>query len=214
MNASLEFLLTALQWRYATKQFDPARKIPIDVWAVLEQALILTPSSFGLQPWKFLIVENPAVRKQLLSVSWGQTQVTEASHFVVFTVRENLQEQDVTAWVARMSEVQGTPVEDLAPLKKIILGFVSPQTPEGLRSWNTRQSYIALGQLMTAAALLGVDTCPMEGLEPTAYDEILGLRGSGYVTAVACALGYRSATDKYAALLKVRYDTAQVIQRV
>ena len=214
MALTTEQLLASLRWRYATKQFDASRKIPADTWAALEESLVLTPSSFGLQPWKFLIVETPAVRAKLLRDSWNQAQVTEASHFVVLTARTDLTTTDIDAWVSRLSEIQGRPTEALAPMKGMIVGFAETMSEEERHAWNVRQVYIALGQLMASAAVLGIDACPMEGISKTAYDRILGLEGSGYATVVACALGYRAETDKYATAPKARFEAGRVIQRV
>ncbi|MFD0893341.1 NAD(P)H-dependent oxidoreductase [Luteolibacter ambystomatis] len=207
-------IVTALRWRYATKVFDPARRIPAETWAALEQSLVLTPSSFGLQPWQFLVVENPAVRAELRAKSWGQGQVTDASHFVVFAARTDLSVEDISGWVARLAGVQGTTPETLAPMQGMIEGFVSSMPQEARHTWNVRQVYIALGQFMTTAALLGIDTCPMEGLDPNAYDQILGLEDSGYATAVACAVGYRSEDDHTARRPKARYEADNVIRRI
>lgn len=207
-------LLAALRWRYATKQFDPARKIPADVWDALEESLVLTPSSFGLQPWKFIVVRDPAMRMRLQQESWNQPQTTEASHFVVLASRTDLTKADIDSWITRMAEAQNKQADDLAPLKGMIAGFAETMSCEARHAWNTRQVYIALGQLMTSAAVLGIDTCPMEGISAAAYDRILGLEGSGYATAVACALGYRSADDKYASTPKARFERSTVIRHI
>lgn len=207
-------LLAALRWRYAAKQFDPSRKIAANVWDALEESLVLTPSSFGLQPWKFLVVSDPDVRARLRPESWNQPQVTEASHFVVLASRMDLTKIDIDIWIARMAEAQDKNPADLAPLQGMIAGFAETMSCEARHAWNTRQVYIALGQLMTSAALLGIDTCPMEGISAPAYDRILGLEGSGYATAVACALGYRSETDRYANVPKARFERSRVIKHI
>lgn len=207
-------VVAALRWRYATKAFDSTRRIPAETWAALEQSLVLTPSSCGLQPWQFLIVENPAVRAELRAKSWGQGQVTDASHFVVFAARTDVTADDITRWIARLAEVQGITPETLAPFQGMIEGFVGPMPQADRHAWNVRQIYIAIGQFMTATALLGIDTCPMEGMDPKAYDQILGLEGSGYATAVACAVGYRSADDHSAGRPKARYELDSVIRRI
>jgi nitroreductase len=214
MSLPSQDLVNALRWRYATKQFDASRKIPADVWEALEESLVLTPSSFGLQPWKFLVVADPAVRAQLRPESWNQSQVTDASHFVVLAARTDLGKADIDTWISRMADVQGTAVESLDPLKGMIAGFAERMSVEDRHAWNARQVYIALGQLMTSAALLGIDTCPMEGISAAAYDRVLGLENSGYATAVACALGYRSAEDKYASAPKARFEREAVIEHV
>ncbi len=208
-------LIDALNWRYATKKFDVSKKIPAETWAALEQALVLSPSSFGIQPWQFLVVNDPAVREKLVPVSWGQTQPKDASHFVVFAVRKDLPEAHIDRYVARTAELRGSTPEALAPFKKMMMGSLEGARAKGfLDTWQTHQVYIALGQFMASAAVLGVDTCPMEGLEPAKYDEILGLAGTGYATVVACAAGYRAGDDKYATLPKVRFPAAEVIRHI
>ena len=212
MPAETSPVLAALNWRYATKQFDASRSISEVDWDIIEQSLVLTPSSFGLQPWKFLVVKDPAIRAELQPESWGQSQVTEASHFIVLAARTDLTAADIDAWVTRMAEVQGKTMDAVAPLRGMIAGFAEVKSTEERHQWNIRQVYIALGQLMTAAALLDIDTCPMEGISATSYDRILGLERSGYATVVACALGYRAASDKYATTPKARFDRTRVIE--
>jgi nitroreductase len=208
-------LVDALKWRYATKRFDPAKKIPDDVWAALEQSLVLTPSSFGIQPWKFLVVQDPDTREKLVAASWGQAQVADCSHFVVFALYENLDAQHVDRHIERTVEVQGVPKDALKGYRDAIVKSAQKAREEGrLDVWMSHQIYIALGQFMASAALLGVDTCPMEGLEPAKYDDILGLREQGYHTLCACAAGYRASSDKYAGLPKVRFKTADVVSYI
>ena len=214
MPLSADKLLSALRWRYATKKFDSTREIPDATWEAIEDSLILTPSSFGLQPWKFFVIRDPGIRSILAGESWGQPQVTEASHFVILTARTDLNTGDIDAWMARMMEIQGSTPEAVAPLKGMIEGFAQVMSHEARHAWNVRQAYIALGQLMTSAALLGIDACPMEGISAAGYDQALGLEGSGYATAVACALGYRAEDDKYATIPKARFDRAKVIRHV
>jgi nitroreductase len=114
----------------------------------------------------------------------------------------------------RLSEVQGTPIEALAPLKAAILGFIHPMSPQARHEWNRRQVYIALGQFMAAAAILGLDTCPLEGIDPATYDRILGLENTGFATAVACAVGYHAPDDRHANLPKARYERSRIIRRL
>ena len=208
-------VVEALTWRYATKAFDPSRKIPQEDWAALEQSLILAPSSYGLQPWKFLVITEPTLRERLKAHSWNQRQVTECSHFVVFAAALDITEPDVQRWVARMAEVRGVPQESLHSYKEMMVGdLVKGPRHAWIQEWTARQTYIALGTFMTAAALLGIDTCPMEGIDPAQYDAVLGLPASGYRALCACAAGYRAADDKYAALPKVRYSPADVVQYI
>ena len=206
-------LLEQLKWRYAVKKFDPEKKISDADWKALEQSLVLTPSSFGLQPWKFFVVENEATRQELLGHSWGQKQVIDASHLVVLAIKKDIADGDVDHYVERMAEVQQTPVENLAKFGDVVKGFLkNPPFPFEVNDWSTRQVYIALGFLMLSAAMLDIDTCPMEGFIPSEYDRILGLPEKGYSAVVVCPLGYRSAEDKSADRPKVRFPTEDVVE--
>lgn len=206
-------LIESLNWRYATKQFDPARKIPSAVWEALEDSLILTPSSYGLQPWQFFVVTNPDLKAALRPHSWNQPQVTDCSHHVVFATRRDVDEAFVDKYVARIAEVRGVAPESLGFYKDMMASdILNGPRSEWVREWAARQVYIALGNFMTAAALLGVDTCPMEGFDPAKYDEILDLPSKGFHAVVACPAGYRAEGDKYADLPKVRFLKSELIQ--
>jgi nitroreductase len=211
-DLSPESVLQQLHWRYAVKKFDATKKIPEELWNMMEQSLVLAPSSFGLQPWKFFVVVDPETRRQLVEHSWGQTQVVDASHLVVLAIKQGLSEPDVDRYIARMAEVRATPVEKLQGLANVIKGFIKP--PLDIDAWSTRQVYLALGQYMTCAAMLGIDTCPMEGFVPDKYDEVLGLPAQGYHAVVVCPTGYRADDDKAAAMPKVRYAFEEVIQSI
>jgi nitroreductase len=207
-------LLARLQWRYSTKRFDRSREIPAETWAALEQALVLSPSSFGLQPWKFVVVDDPALRQELRERSWDQAQITDASKLVVFLGLRTMTAADVDRLMHRQSAVRGTTIESLAGYRKVLVDFIeSGWAANDLASWNARQVYLALGQFMTASALLGIDTCALEGIDLAAYDQLLGLQGSRHTTLLACAAGYRADGDKYANAPKVRYAPADIIER-
>lgn len=207
-------LVDAMRWRYATKQFDSERRIPDSIWDDIERALVLTPSSYGLQPWKFFVVNDAKVRKGILPHAWNQRQVVDCSHLVVIARPTNFGEQDVDRFIARNAEVRGMDADSLAGLRNMIVSTLVEAMPERLGDWAVRQCYIALGNLMTAAAMLKVDACPMEGFVPAEVDNILGLNERGLTTAVMCPMGYRASEDRYAALPKVRYRVEDVIERV
>ena len=209
-----EEVLDQLKWRYATKVFNSDKKIPNDLWAVIEDSLVLTPSSFGLQPWKFLVVTDQSVKEQLVPHSWNQEQVSQCSQMVVLTALKDTQESDVNEFIEDIHSKRGGDIEDLDPYKGMILGFLSNMKAEQIETWAKNQVYIALGQLMTTAAMLEVDACPMEGIIPAQYDEILGLSDSRYTTVLACPMGYRCDDDKYAELAKVRHGKARVIDHI
>ena len=210
-----DILVKKLKWRYAVKKFDPSRKIPAEQWQALESALILSPSSYGLQPWRFIVVNDPAIRKRLRAASWNQAQVVEASRLVVFAIKKDLNAADVEHFVRRIAQVRGVSVKSLSSYKQMMLDFVA-KAGKGfdINAWSAQQLYIAMGVFMTSAAVLGIDTCPMEGIEPDAYDQILGLDSQGYHTLACAAAGYRATDDKSAKLAKVRYEADEVIIRV
>lgn len=214
MPVSPDTVLEQLQWRYATKKFDPSRKIAPELWSKLEAAAIHAPSSYGLQPWAFAVVTDPEVRKRLHPVSYGQPQVLDCSHLVVFAAKNPPTPADVDRYVARTAEVRGATVEALDGFKGMMLGALSRMDAAQAHRWAARQVYIALGVFLSACALAGVDACPMEGFQPDQYDDILGLKARGLGAVVMAAAGYRSADDTNASLPKVRFDAKDVVIRV
>ena len=139
--------------------------------------------------------------------------MVDASHVVVFAIRRNLSEADIDKHLVRIVEVRGGTVEALAGFRRMMVGGLLDGAMD-LNHWASLQAYIALGQFMTTAAMLGIDTCPMEGIEPAKYDEVLGLNELGYGTVVACVAGYRASDDKYASIAKVRFKAEDVLIRV
>ncbi len=215
LDLTPEQVIQQLKSRYATKKFDPNKKIPDDIWHALEQSLVLAPSSFGLQPWKFFVVRNPDLRQQLLPHAWDQSQVVAASHLVVLAIKTNINAGDVEPYIDRTAEVRNMPKDQLEGLENMIKGYLKePPYPLQPDSWSAKQVYLALGFFLYSAALLGVDACPMEGFVPAEFDEILGLPEQGYAATVLCAAGYRAEDDKYADLAKVRYETEDVVQYI
>jgi nitroreductase len=208
-------LLTQLNWRYATKEFDPSRKIDEATIQALEDSLVLTPSSFGLQPWKFIIVQDQKVKEALTPLSWNQPQTRDCSHFVVFAYNELFDLDEVDRYLNTTVKARGGEVSDHDGLKGMMVDFIQRSIEGGtIDDWCKDQVYIAIGQLMASAAVLGIDACPMEGIQPAGMDELLGLKDSGFKTVVACALGYRAESDKYATLPKVRYPRDEIIIRI
>jgi len=205
-------ILDRLSWRYATKAFDAEKKISEELWNEIEESLVLTPSSFGLQPWKFIVVTDQAIKASLLEHSWNQTQVTSCSHLVVLTALKDIGESDVTKFIETTHVKRGGDIASLEPYKGMMLGFLGAMCEEKKTLWAKNQVYIALGQLMATAAMLEIDACPMEGIVPPKYDEVLGLDDTRYTTVLACPMGYRSDDDKYAELAKIRYDREVLIE--
>lgn len=210
---SHESLLRNLAWRYAVKKFDATKQISAQTWDALERSLVLTPSSFGLQPWKFVVVRDRTVREKLRAASWDQTQITDASHLVVFASRTSVTREEVQRHITRIAEIRGASLDSLDAYKNMMLGFIDKPTFDS-KIWATKQAYIALGWFLFAAAQLGVDACPMEGIDPAKYNEILGLTSRGFTTNMVATAGYRAADDTFASLAKVRFKDSDVVEYV
>lgn len=204
-------VLSSLHWRYAVKRFDPTRRIDPITWTAIEQSLVLTPSSFGLQPWQFCVVQSPEIKAQLPAISWNQSQPRDCSHMVVFAARKNVDLDYVNSFMARVASVRNVDVSTLNGYRDVIAGFLSNNSSR-LLAWSTNQAYIALGQLLSTAASLAIDACPMEGIETVKYDELLGLSGTDFTTVVGCALGYRHSDDKYSQAPKVRFPADDLVK--
>ena len=207
-------LLAALNWRYAVKKFDATRKIDAETWDALEKSLLLSPSSYGLQPWKFFVVNNPEVRQQLLLHSWNQAQVVQASHLVVLALKKDVGPDDAHRLIQRTAEVRGVALGMLDPYKAMMTGTLSRTPAQEVDVWMSRQVFIALGVFLTSCAVLGVDACPMEGFVSEKYDEILGLEAKGYASRVVATAGYRAADDKAAIAPKVRFKLDEIVERI
>jgi nitroreductase len=200
----------AMMWRYATKQFDTTKKLSDEEVTTLLDLARLSPSWYGLQPWTFIVVENPETRAQLREASYGQPQVTDASHFVVFAHKTTLDEAYVDRFIKSSADIQGVTVEDLIGLKGAIMGFVG-NVGGNPSAWAASQTHIALGVFIAGASMMGIDTAPMGGFDPAKYDEILGLAERGLHTSVVCAIGHRSDTDEAATRAKSRFAIDEVV---
>lgn len=207
-------ILDSLNWRYAAKSYDKTRKISAEDWATLEEAILLAPSSFGLQPYKALVINDPGLRERLKPAAWGQSQITDASHLVVFAYKKTLTDEDIAHFIERTAEVRGQTRESLADYENVLKGAAQRAIDGGyIETWNSRQAYIALGFLLETAALLGIDATPMEGFDAAQFNEILGLED--YSAVVVAAFGYRDAgSDWLANLPKVRFSKDEVIKKI
>jgi nitroreductase len=204
----------ALEWRYATKQYDTTKKISDEQLQTLKESVRLSPSSFGLQPYGVIEVTNPDIRSKLQAASWNQSQITDASHLFVFTVPTDVTEASVDEFMALNMKVRGVEAEALAGYSGMIKGSLSSRTQEGRVTWAEKQAYIALGFLLESAALLEIDATPMEGFDNTQYDAILGLTEKSLKSVVVCALGYRSSEDAQATFPKVRKASGDMFTQI
>lgn len=210
----MKTLQEAFAFRAAIKEYNKEAVLTDEQVSLLLETIRMAPSSYGLQPYKILVIKNKDTREKLKTVSYGQGQVTDASHFVVFASRINENQEDVTKFIENIMSVRGVTREDLAGYEGMMNGALSAMSEEGRKAWAAKQAYIGLGTLLTAAALLGIDATPMEGFSPAEYDAILDLAKDGYTTAVICALGMRAETESYSKMQKVRKSKADFIQEV
>ena len=197
-------LLENLNWRYATKKFDATKKISADDLNTLKEAVRLAASSYGLQPFKVVLVENPEIREQLKTAAYGQTQITDASHLFVFANDLNAGPESVAAYIKNISETRGLPTEALGGFADMMNGVISNLSQEAKNIWTSKQTYIALGTLLAAAAELKIDATPMEGFNPVQFNEILGFGKLGLNAAVIATVGYRHDEDEAQHYKKVR----------
>lgn len=207
-------IIESLNWRYATKKFDPTRKISNEDLETIKESLRLTPSSYGLQPWKFLIIENLELRSQLREHSWGQAQVTDASHLIVLCTYTDVSDEFINAHIANTSETRNVDPSTLLGYGNFVKSKMKNLSLEQKKIWNSKQAYIALGQLMAVCAKLRIDTTPMEGFEPEKYNELLGLNARGLHTTLVCPLGYRSQEDVAQFNPKVRRSMEEIFETI
>lgn len=191
-------------WRYATKKFDASKKISEHDLEILKEAIRLSSSSYGLQPYKVIIVENPELRAKIQPVAWGQTQITEASHLFIFANMINLGEKEIDKYISNIAETRGIPAENLAGYGDFMKSKIISLPDNVKDNWTSKQTYLALGNLLNAAAELQIDATPMEGFEAEKVNEILGLNALGLNASLIATVGYRHEEDATQHNVKVR----------
>lgn len=207
-------LLEDLNWRYATKMFDASKSISDEDFTTLKAAINLAPTSYGLQLFKVLVIEDEATRKQLQPASWGQTQIVDADKLLVFCNYKTVGAEDIHAYTTLKAEKMGMPAENLKGYADFIIGKLGERSESEISNWTAKQSYIAMGNLLNACASLRIDACPMEGFEADQYDEILGLSAQNLEAAVVVTVGYRSEEDQTAQAPKVRKAESDLFQSI
>lgn len=211
-------LINNLKWRYATKQFDKTKKISNEKMKQLMEVVRLSPSSYGLQLYKVLIIEDPEIREKLKAASWNQNQITDSSALIVFCNYKDVNESHIDDFIRLKCETENQDLNKLKGYADFMKSKVSGMTQTEKDNWTKRQTYIALGFLLTACAELKIDACPMEGFEKEKYDEILGLSEQNLSASVIAAIGYRSQSDNLQFVPKVRkpidelFETVETIQ--
>ncbi len=201
-------------WRYATKKFNATKKISEQDLNLLKEAIRLSTSSYGLQPYKVLIVENPEIRAQLQPASWGQSQITEASHLFVFANIIDVQENHIDEYISNIANTRALNIEDLKGYADFMKSKIISLDINTKSIWTSKQTYLALANLMNAAAELKIDVTPMEGFEAEKYNEILGLNEQGLNASLVATVGYRHEEDQTQFFAKVRKSDTELFTTI
>ena len=204
-------LIESLKWRYATKKFDEKKMLSEEQINTLTTAFNLTATSYGLQPIKLVVVQNKETQEKLVPHSWNQQQVAQASHLLVICIQDNINQQDIETYFDLVKKTRNTPDEILNPFKEYLIEAITAKSDSELSLWMKHQAYIALGNLLTVAAVEHIDSCPMEGFIPEKYDEILNLKKLNLKSTLVLPVGYRAQDDYMKDLKKVRKDSSDVI---
>ncbi|HRH93328.1 MAG TPA: NAD(P)H-dependent oxidoreductase [Candidatus Peribacteria bacterium] len=204
----------SLRWRYATKKFDTAKKLTDAQLDELLEAANLSASSYGLQPYRLVVVKDPAIRAKIREHAWGQAQVTDASHLIVICPMRSIDEAYVAKYIDNITKTRGMPAGNLKGFHDMMVGSIKAQTPEKMAAWLKCQAYIAVGFLLSAAASAGIDACPMEGFDPAHVDVDLGLLDKNLTSAVMVPVGFRAADDESASYKKVRLPKDEFVLHI
>ncbi len=203
-----------LNWRYATKKFDHTKKLNPAQLDELLSAILLAPSSYGLQPYRVVVVEDAETRVKLREASHGQAQITDSSQLIIFAAETSIDPALVKKHIDLVAQTRNVDRAQLAGYEQMLNGMSTRLTAGQALAWAQKQAYIALGVMLDVAAELQIDTCPMEGFDASKYDEILGLKQKGLTASVVAAIGFRAADDPYSKLIKVRKAKADMFIHV
>ena len=208
-------LISKLQWRYAAKKLDASRAVPQDKVDRILEAIRLTASSSGLQPYEVIVVTNPELRAKIVPHAWNQAQITDGSHLLVFAAWDNYTAERINTMFDLVNDERGFKNEGWEAYRQKLLATYVPRDAETNYQHAARQAYIGLGTALIAAAEEGVDSTPMEGFDPDKVDEILGLRALGLRSVLLLPLGYRAAEgDWLVNLKKVRRQPERFIREI
>jgi nitroreductase len=207
-------IIDNLKWRYATKKFDTTKKVSAENLELLKEAVNLSASSYGLQPFKIVIIENRDIREKLKAAAWGQPQITDASHLLLFCNYLEVGPDKVDGYLKLRADINNLKFEDSKDYGDMMKSLMAALTPEQMEVWTSKQTYIALGTLLAAAAELKIDTCPMEGFDKVEFNKILGLKEKGLSASVIGAVGYRLQDDPYVVFKKVRKPLAELFETI
>jgi len=203
-------IIKSMNWRYATKTFDPKKSVSKEDLMTILVSARFTPSSFGTEHWHFLVVEHPDTRIKLRTISYDQTKITDAAYVIVIAARTDVRESITNELITRAAKTQNVSEEDLAGWRGMVEGFMMGKTDGELLSWARSQTYLPLGTMLVTTALLGIDSCPMEGFDAAQVDELLGLKEKHLTVTTMLAIGYRG-NDEAAKRAKVRRSFDDVV---
>ena len=206
--------INSLNWRYATKKFDTTKKVSNKDLDTILEAASLTPTSYGLQPFKIIVIENPEIREKLKPFAWGQSQITEASHLIAIVNYTTFGDELIDDYLANIGATRGIPTEGLKGYADFMKSKLTPLSDDQKAIWTAKQTYIALGNILSAAAELKIDTCPMEGFDANEFNNILGLTDRNLNTSVLITIGYRAEEDQTQHYKKVRKSKEKLIQYI
>jgi nitroreductase/dihydropteridine reductase len=204
-------ILDALEWRYAVKKFDDKVSLTEQQIFEVKKVFNLSASSYGLQPYKMIVVQNPELKEKLVPASFGQQQISQSAAILVFAVRTDFGMDYIDQFFKDMSTKRQIPLENLEGYKNFMKGSFANKSEDEISSWATKQVYLTMGHMLASLAALQIDACPMEGLDPQAYDKILDLDAKQLKTIIAMPIGVRAPDDASATALKVRKDLSDII---
>jgi nitroreductase len=206
--------IESLKWRYAVKKFDDNKSITEQQLNTLKESFNLTATSYGLQPLKLVVVQNKDIQKELVSHSWNQNQILEASHVLIICIQDNYTSEEVKNYFNLVQKIRNTPDTVINPFKEFLTAEIEKKTQKELLIWNKNQAYIALGNLLTVCALEKIDSCPMEGFIPEKYDETLKLKEHNLTSVLVLPIGIRADDCYMKDLKKVRKNIEDVILEI
>lgn len=204
-------ILKDLSWRYATKKFDAEAILPEDQINIIKTAFNLTATSYGLQPIKLIIIKDKALQNELVPFSMNQQQIAQASHLLVFCIEQNISPEFISEYFKRVKEVRSTADNILKPFEEYLQEDFKVKNQKEIENWATKQAYLAMGNLLTVCAIERIDACPMEGFDPSAYNEHLNLNVKGLKSVLVMPIGYRAKDDMFADLKKVRKKEEEAV---
>ncbi len=203
-----------MRWRYATKKFDPGKTVHEDTVTQLLEATNLSATSYGLQPFKFVVIRNQPLQDQLVASSYGQRQVADASHVIVIAARTDVDADYIGQYIDMVESERDLEPGTMEDYKSTMIGVVTRMSPEEMQQWSAKQAYLALGTILAACAMLKIDACPMEGFVSSEYNEALGLAGQNLEAVIVVPIGFRAEDDINQNNKKVRRPLEEMVVRI